>query len=163
MFPAKDVGQAVERSLTVILFRKICMPEKSYQNRDVLDKLGIRPGHALTLVNTVQYIEAELFQRVVERTGCLPATSDEALDLVLVGVDRASDAVEVLRQWRSRLVAGASIWLLTAKRGQPGYIDQRELIAAGQQAELVDNKICSLSSTVSAMRFVIRRKSASVV
>ena len=40
---------------------------------------------------------------------------------------------------------------------QPGYVDQNDLIAAGGPAGLVDNKVCSVSDTVSAMRFVIRR------
>jgi len=71
---------------------------------------------------------------------------------------KTTDAVEVLKKWRQHLTPSGGIWLLTAKRGQPGYVDQRELITAGQQAEVVDNKICSVSPTVSAMRFVIRKK-----
>ncbi len=130
------------------------MPEKNYQDRDILEKLGIKPGQAIA----TREIDPTLLQRVIERTGRSPATEDEALDVVLIAIDEASDAVEVLKKWRQRLTPNGSIWLLTAKRGQPGYVDQRELIAAGQQAEVVDNKICSISPTISAMRFVIRKK-----
>ena len=131
------------------------MPERNYQDRDVLDKLGIKPGHAVALTDE---IALELRQRIIERTGRPLATEDEVLDIVLATVDERSDAIAVLKKWRVRLAPNGGIWLLTAKRGQPGYVDQRELIAAGQQAEVVDNKICSVSPTLSAMRFVIRKK-----
>lgn len=134
------------------------MPERNYQDRDVLDKLGIKPGHTVALAHEAREIDPDLRQRVIERTGRPPAVEDETLDIVLAIVDETSDAVALLKKWRARLAPSGGIWLLTAKRGQPGYIDQRELIAAGQQAEVVDNKICSISSTLSAMRFVIRKK-----
>ena len=134
------------------------MSEKKYQDRSVLDKLGIQPGHAIAFVTDVQAIAPELLQSIIERTGRSPATADEALDIVLAMIDENTDAVELLREWRQHLKPTGGIWLLTPKRGQPGYVDQRELIAAGQQAGVVDNKICSISSTISAMRFVIRKK-----
>lgn len=134
------------------------MPEKNYQDRDILQKLGIKPGQAIACAHAAWEIDPALLQRVIERAGRPPATEDEALDLVLVAIDETTDAVEVLKKWRQRLMPNGGIWLLTAKRGQPGYVDQRELITAGQQAEVVDNKICSVSPTMSAMRFVIRKK-----
>lgn len=134
------------------------MRENSYQDRNVLDKLGIQPGDAVAFANAVGAIDQDLPQRILERTGRPPATEDEALHIVLAVIDEKIDVVALLKHWRKRLVPTGGIWLLTAKRGQPGYVDQRELIAAGQQAGVVDNKVCSVSSTVSALRFVIRKK-----
>jgi hypothetical protein len=134
------------------------MPEKNYQDRDPLDKLGIKPGHAVAVANEAREIDPDLSQRIIERIGRPLATEDEALDVVLAVIDETDDATELLKKWRQYLTPNGSIWLLTAKRGLVGYVDQRELIAAGQQAEVVDNKICSVSLTVSAMRFVIRKK-----
>ena len=134
------------------------MPENKYQDRDALDKLGIQPGHAVAFANAIGEIDSALPQRIIERTGRPLATEDEALDIVLAVIDGTADTVELLKKWRQRLLPNGGIWLLTAKRGQPDYVDQRELIAAGQQAGVVDNKICAISSTVSAMRFVIRKK-----
>ncbi|HCI79428.1 MAG TPA: hypothetical protein DHW02_07045, partial [Ktedonobacter sp.] len=134
------------------------MSEKKYQDRSVLDKLGVQPGYAIAFVTAAQEIAPELLQSIIERTGRSPATADEALDIVLATIDENTDAVELLREWRQHLKPTGGIWLLTPKCGQPGYVDQRELIAAGQQAGVVDNKICSISSTISAMRFVIRKK-----
>ncbi len=134
------------------------MPEKNYRDRGILEKLGIQPGHAIAFAHEAREIDLDLSQSILERTGRFPATKDEALDIVLAVVDETTDAIEVLKKWREYLTPSGGIWLLTAKRGQPGYVDQRELIAAGQQAGVVDNKVCSVSPTLSAIRFVIRKK-----
>lgn len=134
------------------------MSEKIYQDRGRLEKLGIKAGHAVTFTRKVQSIAPNLCQFIIERTGRSITTEDEALDIVLAGIDETTDAVQALKKWRKHLVSDGAIWLLTAKRGQPDYVDQRKLIAAGQQAEVVDNKICSVSPTISAMRFVTRKK-----
>ena len=138
------------------------MPEKKYQNRDVLDKLGIKPGHTVAFERTGQAIDPDLLQRISIRTGRPSATEDETIDVVLVAIDETSDTVALLKQWRARLAPNGGIWLLTAKRAQPGYVDQRELIAAGQATGVVDNKVCSVSATTSAMRFVIRKQERAV-
>jgi hypothetical protein len=139
------------------------MAERDYSHRDVVDKLGVKPGHVVAFDEEAWPIDKDLRRRVVERTGLSgtrPAwapSQGEAVDIVLVTIDDSTDAVAALRQWKARLDRAGGIWLLTRKRGQPGYVDQRELIAAGATAGLVDNKSCSVSDTVSAMRFVIRK------
>jgi hypothetical protein len=132
------------------------MPEKDYSHRDVVDKLGIKPGHAV-IIACNEYVHDALRTRIVERVGRGLADDDEPADVVLADVDDQDDPVAVLVRWKFRLQPAGGIWLLTRKRGQPGYVDQRELIEAGGPAGLVDNKICSVSDTLSAMRFVIRR------
>jgi hypothetical protein len=129
--------------------------EADYRHRDVLDKLGVKPGQAVALES--RFLGDHLRQRLTEQLGRALADPEDPLDLVLTDIDDASDPEAVLGGWRSRLVPTGAIWLFTRKRGQPGYVDQRELMSAGQVAGLVDNKVCSVSETISAMRFVIRR------
>jgi Protein of unknown function (DUF3052) len=133
------------------------MPERDYSQRDVLDKLGIKPGQAVAFAQGAEQIEDSLRQRILARTERRPAGPEEVVDIVLALVDERTDIAGVLRHWKTCLKPNGSIWLLTAKRGQPGYINQQALIAAGQQAGVVDNKICSISTQFSAMRFVIRK------
>ena len=133
------------------------MAEKNYTHRDVLDKLGIKPGDALALAGENGYLDAALRSRILDRIGRPLAQDDENLDVALVEVDEGADVVATLKQWRKRLAPAGGIWLLTRKRGWPGYVDQNLLINAGPAARVVDNKICSVSDNVSAMRFVIRR------
>ena len=132
------------------------MADRDYSRRDVLDKLGIKAGHALGFGDEAGPLDPDLRRRSVERAGG-EARQDRALDVVLVTADAATDAAAVLARWRERIAPAGGIWLLTPKRGRPGYVDQRALIAAGLAAGLVDNKVCSVSETTSAMRFVIRR------
>jgi hypothetical protein len=131
--------------------------ERDYSHRDVVDKLGIKPGFALAFDASPVSVDADLRSRALERAGRDAAADDEPVDVVLVGADSSTDVASVLKHWRQRIDQAGGIWLLTPKRGQPGYIDQRDLILIGPAAGVVDNKICSVSDTTSAMRFVIRK------
>jgi hypothetical protein len=131
--------------------------ERDYSHRDVVDKLGIKPGLALAFDTAPTPIDATLRGRALDRVGRPAAAIDERADVVLVGADASTDVEAVLRHWRDRIDPAGGIWLLTPKRGQPGYVDQRELILAGPAAGVVDNKTCSVSDTTSAIRFVIRK------
>jgi hypothetical protein len=141
--------------------------ERDYSHRDVVDKLGIKPGFAVAFDETSAPIDADLRKRVLAKTGRAQPdsgltredepVSDDRFDVVLVGADASTDAEGVLKKWRPRIEQAGGIWLLTPKRGQKGYIDQTELILLGPAAGVVDNKICSVSDTTSAIRFVIRK------
>ena len=133
------------------------MPERDYGHRDVVDKLGIKPGHAAAFADEGGRLDPALRERVLARAGRPPADADEAVDVALVAVDDGTNAAAVLTRWKKRLHPAGGVWLLTPKRGQPGYVDQRELILAGQDAGLVDNKSWAVSDTTSGMRFVIRK------
>ena len=131
--------------------------ERDYSHRDVVDKLGIKPGFAVAFDESSAPIDPELRARALARAGREEADTAEPVDVVLVGADASTDAEAALRRWRERIDQAGGIWLLTPKRGQVGYIDQTELILVGPAAGLVDNKTCSVSNTTSAIRFVIRK------
>jgi hypothetical protein len=130
--------------------------ERDYSHRSAVDKLGIKPGCAVAFDAAPLAVDAELRSQALERAG-RTAADDEPFDVVLVGADASTDVVGVLSRWRTRLDQAGGIWLLSPKRSQPGYVDQRELIEAGPSAGLVDNKTCSVSETTSGIRFVIRK------
>ncbi len=133
------------------------MPDRDYSHRDVVDKLGIKPGSLVAFDEQAAPIDETLRGKVLERTGCAPAERGEPADVVLVPLHTGVEAAEVLRRWKRRIQPGGGIWLLTPKRGHRGYVDQRELIQAGAEAGLVDNKSCSVDDVTSGMRFVIRK------
>jgi hypothetical protein len=132
--------------------------ERDYGHRRVVDKLGIKPGHAVALDAVVGALDAWLEAEILERVGRPLAEFDEPIDVALVTIDDTSGPVAALERWKSRIQPDGGIWLLTPKRGRPGYVNQDSLIPAGHVAGLVDNKICSVSETTSAMRFVLRRE-----
>jgi hypothetical protein len=133
------------------------MAERDYSHRDVVDKLGVKLGHTVAFADDTDGPPADLRARILARSGRAEAGADEPLDVAFELVTDASDPVAVLAGWRARLAPAGGIWLLSPKRGQAGYVDQRALIAAGPAAGVVDNKVCSVSDTLSAMRFVIRK------
>ncbi len=139
------------------------MVDKDYSHRATVDKLGIKPGYGIVFSDDVWPLDETFRRRVLDRAGRLavepetPENMDDAVDVVLVTVDDTTDAVAVLQRWRSRVRSAGAVWLLSPKRGQRGYVDQRVLIDAGPDARMVDNRSCSVSDTVSGLRFVIRR------
>ena len=135
------------------------MPEKDYSHRDVLDKLGLKPGQAVRVVGRG---DKALLARAREKIGRAPVRSGPA-DVVLYWPRTAGEITPRLAELREGIVAAGGIWVFTAKRGQRSasgmdYFDQRDLIGLGLAAGLVDNKTCSVSETESGMRFVIRKR-----
>ncbi|GAC1332375.1 MAG: hypothetical protein NVS2B16_00820 [Chloroflexota bacterium] len=132
------------------------MPDADYSHRDVLDKLGIKTGHTLAFLALSGPFDRLLMQRAQARTGTVAGT-DQPVDVALATVDVDTDVVALLTEWKQRLSPAGGIWLLSPKRGRPAYVNQRSLMAAGAHVGLVDNKVCSISDGVSAIRFVRRR------
>jgi len=135
------------------------MPEKDYSHRDILDKLGLKPGHAVRVVGGR---DMALLARAREKVGRALVRAGLA-DVVLYWPRSAGEITPSLLELRGGIVENGGIWLFTAKRGQRSasgmdYLNQTDLIPLGLAAGLVDNKTCSVSDTESAMRFVIRKK-----
>ena len=135
------------------------MPEKDYSHRDVLDKLGLKPGQAVRVVGGG---DKALLARVREKVGLAPVRAGLA-DVVLYWPRSVGEITPSLLELRGGIVQNGGIWVFTGKRGQRNasgmdYLNQTELIPLGLAAGLVDNKTCSVSDTESAMRFVIRKK-----
>ena len=132
------------------------MAEKDYSHRAVTDKLGLKPGF---VVRAVGRGDKDLLARVREKIGRAVSRSDKTpADVILYWPKSAGEITGALIELKTAIVANGGIWVITAKRGLPGYINQDSVIPLGLAAGLVDNKICSLSDEESAMRFVIRKE-----
>jgi len=129
---------------------------RDYGHRAVVDKLGIKAGHVVAMVDVAWELDRELRGQIVARAARVAAGDGETADVAVLTVDQATDATTLLIAWKGRIKPAGGIWLLSPKRGRAGYVDQRALIAAGLAAGLVDNKSCSVSDSVSALRLVIR-------
>ena len=136
------------------------MPDQDYSHRDILDKLGIQTGFSVRVVGRG---EAALLARVRAKTGKRMAGAHVPADVILYWPKTVEEIMPTLRELRGAIKPAGGIWVVTAKRdrtsasGMP-YMNQEFLIPQGLAAGLVDNKICSISTDESAMRFVIRKK-----
>src|SRR4051812_22804292 len=129
-----------------------------YAAKDVVDKLGIKPGDAVLFEGAKR--DAGLVRRIRAKAGRPAARAGEQADVVVYWPAEAKEITGTLRLLRGRIVPTAGIWVISAKRdkqrtGRP-YLAE-DIIGLGLAADLVDNKVCSVSDTDTAMRFVIRR------
>jgi hypothetical protein len=118
------------------------MAEKDYNHRPMLAKLGIKPGGVVALAHSALRIDASLREQMLERTGQPLAGPDERADVVLVAVDRLTDIVAELERWKHHAQPAGGAWLLPPKCGSSGYVNQNELIEAGNVADPEGNKVC---------------------
>jgi len=133
-----------------------------YAAKDVVDKLGIIPGSAVLATGLKR--DADLVARARKKAGRPFARAAEQADVVLFWPATAAEITRELAQLRTRITQSAGIWVISAKRdhgraGRP-YLGN-DVIALGLAAGLVDNKVCSISDTDTAMRFVIPRANRS--
>jgi hypothetical protein len=129
-----------------------------YAAKDVVDKLGVKPGDAVVFTGPKK--DADLVRRIRAKAGRPAARAGERADIVVYWAPSASEVTSTLREMKARLVPAGGIWVISAKRGRERagrpYLGN-DVIGLGLAAGLVDNKICSISDTDTAIRFVIRR------
>ena len=126
-----------------------------YAAKDVTEKLGIKPGCAVRVVGKG---DGELLNKARVKSGRAFVRANSLADVVLFFPKRADEIAVTLSELKTRIEPNGGIWVVTAKKnkGEP-YVPDQILIPLGLAAGLVDNKICSVSETRSAMRFVVRR------
>ena len=132
--------------------RKTHEPERDYSHRQLIDKLGVKPGQKISVlgVESAEFL-TDLAARVPDYSR---GESIPAADLVFLSAESLGD----LRQLKSlvkTLEKTGAIWVVYPK-GQP-HIREVDVIAAGKSAGLTDNKVCRFSETHTALRFCIPR------
>lgn len=125
-------------------------PERDYSHRLLIDKLGVKSGQRIAVlgVESAEFLK-DLSARVPEYSRGNRLSN---ADLVFFSAEAIKDLSQLKGLSRTIQKNGA-IWVVYPK-GQT-HIREVDVIAAGKDAGLVDNKVCSFSSTHTALRFVI--------
>lgn len=126
----------------------------------LLDKLGVKSGQRIAAIGlTDQDLRSKLqgCTSLIEPAADSPATladelSDAELDLIFVQVEDRQD-FGILPIAAQAIVQSGAVWVVHPKR-RPDLKDT-DVMAAGKQAGLIDNKVARISETHSALRFVI--------
>jgi hypothetical protein len=120
--------------------------------RPLLDKLGVKPGSKVAIVDLddADFISL-LRQRTADIVRGRPRTP---VDLVFMGARDEAD-LRRLKDVKRWIEPNGAIWVVRPKGGRAAIKDT-DVIAAGLAAGLVDNKIASFSETHGAMRLVFR-------
>ncbi len=120
--------------------------------RPLLDKLGVKPGSKVAIVNLD---DPAFIEQLRERTGDIVTGKPRSkCDLVFVGAKTAAD-LRRLSEVKTWIEPDGAVWVVRPKGGR-STLRETDLIGAGLAAGLVDNKIASFSETHGAMRFVYR-------
>lgn len=120
--------------------------------KPLLDRLGVKPGAKVALVNIA---DAGFVKLLRERTSDVVRGKPRTpCDIVFLGAGSKRD-LERLRELKTWIEPNGAIWAIRPK-GPASPLKDTDLIAAGLDAGLVDNKIASYSDTHGAMRFVFR-------
>jgi hypothetical protein len=117
----------------------------------LLDKLGLRPGMRVALIDID---DPDIRPLIAERTTELTEGWPEPdTDLVLLGAD-TTEALAPLEALATRIRPNGAIWVVSRK-GVARTLRDVEVIDAAKDAGLVDNKGASFSATHTALRLVI--------
>lgn len=119
--------------------------------RPLLDKLGVRPGARVALVDIRDAAFRDLLrQRTSDLTeaGAHPET-----DLVFLGAD-SLEALARIGVLKASIKPNGAIWVVSRK-GRAATLRDVDVIEAATSAGLVDNKVVSFSETHTALRLVI--------
>lgn len=123
-----------------------------YSTRPLLDKLGVKPGAKVAIVDVE---DASFLRQLRGRTSdIVKGKPPTPCDLVFIGAASATDLGRIV-DVKSWIEPNGAIWVIRPKGGR-APISDTDVIAAGLAAGLVDNKIASFSDTHGAMRLVFR-------
>ena len=123
-----------------------------YSTRPLVDKLGVKPGSRIAIVNLD---DAGFIKLLKERTSDIVTGKPRSkVDLVFVGAEDAA-GLRTLDELKTWIEPNGAIWVVRPKGGRSALRDT-DVIDAGLAAGLVDNKIASFSDTHGAMRLVFR-------
>lgn len=118
--------------------------------KTVLDKLGVKPGHRVALRGDAPdpVLAAELSR------GNVTGDAGDDADFILLVAD-AVDGLAAVAGLATTLGIKSGLWIIYPKGRRD--ITQEDVFAAGRGAGLVDNKVCAVSPTHTALKFVRRK------
>ncbi len=117
----------------------------------LLDKLGIRPGMRVALIDIEdEDIRPLLAGRTSDITEGWP---EPDTDVVLLGADSMAQ-LAVLPDLAGRIRPNGAIWVVSRK-GKAATLRDVEVMGAAKASGLVDNKVASFSPTHTSLRLVI--------
>jgi hypothetical protein len=124
-------------------------PAPDAGSRNVLDKLGVKPGMRVAMVA----FEDASFQAQLAERGAVVAVLEPGLDMIFYRVGEPGELMRI-SELRPLIRDSGAIWVLRDK-GADRRVREVDIIEAGRAFDLVDNKIASFSDTVAAMRLVV--------
>jgi hypothetical protein len=128
-----------------------------YSQTPLFRKLGIKPGHAVALVNAPDDFD-DVLGPLPDGVSLALATDDIDVALLFVtSLDALTESWQVLAE---AIRPAGGLWVCWPKKasGVPTDLNENIIREFGLAAGLVDNKVCAVDETWSGLRFVYRLK-----
>ncbi len=126
----------------------------------IAERMGLKPAMIVMEIGYDADVDEDLREIVEVHTGeeLVTEDSDEVVDVVLVWY-RADDGdlTDLLVDAIAPLAESGVIWLLTPKRGRPGYVEPSDIAEAAAVAGLSQTSITAVSPEWSGARLVGRK------
>lgn len=122
--------------------------------------MGIKPGMLVMEIGYDEDVDSALRAAIEEQTGeeLVDEDTDEVVDVVLIWYrSDDSDLTDLLVDAIGPLADDGAIWLLTPKRGRPGYVEVSDVREAASVAGLSETTIVTISPEWSGNRLVGRK------
>ncbi|MCU7729925.1 DUF3052 domain-containing protein [Actinoplanes sp. KI2] len=131
-----------------------------YSGTPLHRKLGIKPGHRVTLLDAPAGFEASLDglpDGVVVRPGL---AADAPTDVIVLFVTERHELLARLDEVRRGMAQDGGFWVAWPKRASKVPTDVTEDVVreVALPTGLVDNKVCAIDEIWSGLRLVIRRE-----
>jgi hypothetical protein len=126
----------------------------------VVTRMGIKRDMIVMEIGYDDDVDLTLREQIEETTGAelVDEDSDEVVDVVLVWFrDEDGDLTDLLVDAIGPLADDGVIWLMTPKRGRPGYVEASDISEAASVAGLSETTIMTISGDWSGSRLVGRK------
>jgi hypothetical protein len=127
------------------------------------EHMGIKPGMVVMEMGWDEDVDDDLRSAIEDVTGeeLLDEDSDEVVDIVLLWFrDEDGDLADTLVDAIAPLADDGFIWLLTPKRGRPGYVEPSDIGESAATAGLSQTSLAKVGSGWQAARLVGRKAHA---
>lgn len=134
--------------------------DTGYSRTPLPRKLGIGPEDTVALVAAPEWF--------IDMLGGLPEVAAvhtdlsgaELFDVIIVFVERRAELEAELDRLRDRMAPACGLWIAWPKKSSkvPTDMSDEVIREVALPTGLVDNKVCAIDATWSALRLVIRRQ-----
>ena len=127
---------------------------------DLPERLGISDGMVVAEIGFDEDSDEDVSVAIENFLGAdlVGADSDEVCDVVLLWFrDTDGDLIDALVDAITPLAEGGVVWLLTPRRGRPGYVEPSDIAEAAPTAGLSQTSLAAVGADWTGMRLVPRR------
>jgi hypothetical protein len=130
-----------------------------YSGTPLPQKLGIGPGDAVALIGAPGWLEDVLAEVPGVADMHTDLDSRRLFDVIVVFVSWRAELEAELGRLRDHMAPACGLWIAWPKKAARVPTDMTEHVVreVALPTGLVDNKVCAIDQTWSALRLVIRR------